>query len=728
MLLIGVMSLIFILSLSIIQRRTLDRIIEAKVESANLLAQQVLQQTTDAYQKRIKGFVNYNSSKTKQQFIRAFASKDQAALLNLTQPFYHIFQNENPYFHSLAWILRDNTVFLRVQKPELSGDNISSFLPDVVEANRVQQQISGFGVAKIGMQYRIVEPVIYDGQHVGVVLFGIKTTLISDMLEKKLRVPSGLAIINEECNAAIKSERPALRTNTHTVRVRDEKIFTLLPENLDWNQPRHDFSKDGSHYVLLNILSLQNYADKYLGSYFIILDTTREHLATTRLIYAALAACTLFLLLSFFIIYSGYSSLVQKIINLNQSLEKNNLELEDRVRQRTAKLQESQQQLHRAQKMEAIGMMAGGVAHDLNNILTGITGYPELLLLQLPKDSKLRPSIEAINDSGKRAAAVVTDLLTVARGVAVSKVTANMNTLVREYFESPECKELRGTHQHIQYKLDLAEGLPNLSCSPIHIKKCIMNLVTNAAEATNRPGTVTISTTTVVPDQQWAEENGLPQVECIVLSVADTGSGIPRENLEHIFEPFYTKKVMGRSGTGLGLAVVWNTVEDHGGKIFVESSDKGTRFQLYFPASTQNDIIPPEDDVPHENIGNNERILVIDDEPVLRDITCQMLRALGYTVDSVSSGELAVEFLKDNPTDLLLIDMLMDPGMNGLETYKKALELSPGQKAIIISGFSENDAIETAIGLGAGAFIKKPYSMELLGRAVKKVLTGKTDQ
>lgn len=403
-----------------------------------------------------------------------------------------------------------------------------------------------------------------------------------------------------------------------------------------------------------------------------------------------------------------------EIVSMYEDLTKEKILEEEK---RTAELR-----LNRAQKMEAIGLMAGGVAHDLNNILSGITGYPELLLLQLPAESDLRKPIEAIKESGDRAAAVVADLLTVARGVAINKVTANMNSLVKEYLDSPESEQLHLLNQHVQFNTNLTEDLPNISCSPVHIKKCIMNLVTNATEAIDDQGSITLSTTTVIPNQDWARDNGLQQMEYVVLTVADTGPGIPPENIVHIFEPFYTKKVMGRSGTGLGLAVVWNTVEDHGGKIFVESSEKGTRFQLYFPTTNEESIVQSANDVSQEYIGKNEHILVIDDEPVLRDIACQMLQKLGYSVDSVSSGELAVKFLKKNSVDLLVLDMLMDPGMNGLQTYEEILTFLPDQKAIIVSGFSESDDVKAALRIGASGFMKKPYSMEQFGRVVQEAL------
>jgi CheY-like chemotaxis protein len=179
---------------------------------------------------------------------------------------------------------------------------------------------------------------------------------------------------------------------------------------------------------------------------------------------------------------------------------------------------------------------------------------------------------------------------------------------------------------------------------------------------------------------------------------------------------------MGKSGTGLGLTVVWTAMEEHDGKILVESNEQGTCFQLYFPISKKEETAQIEKERAGDLRGNGEHILVVDDEPQLLDIASQMLRAFGYKVDTVCSGELAVEFVKNNPVDLILIDMLMDPGMNGRQTYEKIITLYPNQKAIIVSGFSESDDVKAALQLGAGGFIKKPYAMDQLGRAVKETL------
>jgi len=375
--------------------------------------------------------------------------------------------------------------------------------------------------------------------------------------------------------------------------------------------------------------------------------------------------------------------------------------------------------LQRAQKMESIGLLAGGVAHDLNNILSGIVGYPELLLMQMPKDSELRKPIRAIHESGQRAVAVVADLLTVARGVACAKEPAGLNRLVKEYMGSPEHQKLKSLHAHIDCITNLDPHLQNILCSPVHVKKCIMNLVTNAMEAIEGTGSIVISTRNQFVDEKSAIKNGIGAGEYAILAITDNGNGIPEKDLEHIFEPFYTKKVMGISGTGLGLAVVWSSVLDHGGTVQVESSARGTVFVLYFPVS-EKAVRPKDANTGIEGLkGSGETILVVDDEPLQLDIASRMLTVLGYDPVCVGSGENAVAYLQENRVDMVLLDMLMDPGINGRQTYEHIIRIHPNQKAIIASGFSESHDVKMAQQLGARGFIKKPYSIEQLGRALK---------
>ncbi len=396
-------------------------------------------------------------------------------------------------------------------------------------------------------------------------------------------------------------------------------------------------------------------------------------------------------------------------------------DITDRKRAEEA-LRVSEEKLARSKKMESLGLLAGGVAHDLNNVLSGVVSYPELLLMDLPQNSKLREPIEIIQESGYRAVAIVQDLLTVARGVAITKEPLNLNDIISDYLYSPEFKKLEQFHPTVTVKTDLDTDLLNISGSHVHIRKVVMNLVSNASEAVEDVGHITISTMNRYIDKPLRDYDDVNMGEYVVLAVSDDGSGISSDDLERIFEPFYSKKVMGRSGTGLGLAVVWNTLQDHKGYIDVTSDENGTTFELYFPI-TKDEISGKDLSIPVKDYkGNGETILVVDDVESQRKISCKMLDTLGYKTEAVCSGEEAVEYLKENTVDLLLLDMIMDPGINGCETYERIIEIHPNQKAIIISGFAETDEVKQAQKLGAGKYVKKPFALEKIGFAIKEEL------
>ncbi|MBW1901635.1 MAG: response regulator [Deltaproteobacteria bacterium] len=413
---------------------------------------------------------------------------------------------------------------------------------------------------------------------------------------------------------------------------------------------------------------------------------------------------------------------IESLESYNWVLKQNSV-LEEKVEERTKELVKYERQLQRAQKMEAIGTLAGGVAHDLNNILSGLVSYPELLLMDLPEDSPLRKPVQTIKKSGEKAAAIVQDLLTLARrGVAATEVV-NLNDVISEYLKSPEFEKLQFHHPEIQVETNLRASLRSILASPVHLSKTIMNLVSNAAEATPSKGKIVISTANQYVDAPIEGYDDVEEGDYITLTVSDCGTGISTDEMERIFEPFYTKKVMGRSGTGIGMAVVWGTVKDHNGYIDVQSIEgKGTTFTIYFPITRET---PGKDEhclTFDDYKGEGEFILVVDDVKEQRNIAAEMLRKLGYSVKSVSSGNEAVAYLKDNSADLLVLDMIMDPGIDGLETYKRVVQLHPEQKAVIASGFSESENVKEAQKLGAGPYIRKPYLLEKIGLAVRAEL------
>ncbi len=385
-----------------------------------------------------------------------------------------------------------------------------------------------------------------------------------------------------------------------------------------------------------------------------------------------------------------------------------------------------QERLQRAEKMEALGTLAGGVAHDLNNVLGILVGFSELLSEKLPQDSPLKRYAENIMTSSMRGAAIIEDLLTLARrGVNIAEVV-NLGKVVSDYFVSPEFEKLQSLHPNLTIRAELDKDLLNIKGSPVHLGKTVMNLVLNAAEAISDCGEVTLRAENRYLDQPVRGYDEIQEGDYVVLTVSDTGSGISCKDLPKIFEPFYTKKVMGISGTGLGLAVVWGTVKDHHGYIDVQSEEgKGSIFTLYFPA-TREDVASPRESASFSTfLGDGESILVVDDVPAQRELAVNMLERLGYRVEAVSCGEDAVGHVKNKKVDLLVLDMIMDPGIDGLETYRRISAIHPGQKAVIVSGFSETDRVGQAQKMGAGAFVRKPYILEKMGLAVRRELDRK---
>lgn len=402
------------------------------------------------------------------------------------------------------------------------------------------------------------------------------------------------------------------------------------------------------------------------------------------------------------------------VVNFIDITEQKNIEKEkERLRE----------QLYRSKKMEMMGTMAGGVAHDLNNILSGIVTYPEIILMDLPKDHKFRKPIEIIQRSGEKAAAIVGDLITIARGVASEKKPLNINDLIEEYLHCNDYRKILDYNPNVKVKQCLSEDLLFIKASSIHIKKIIMNLVANSMESISDDSynsIISISTSNVYLEEPIHGYDDINIGEYVLLNITDTGDGISEEDILHIFEPFYSKKEMGKSGTGLGLSIVWNAVQDHNGYIDIKSSSKGTSFKIYFPITRE--LIKDEINIIENLLGNKEIILVVDDLEDQLDITNYILEKLNYNPVLKLSGEDAIEYIKDNDVDLVLLDIIMHPGINGYETYKQMKEIKSDIKVIITSGYSKTKIINDTIELGAIEFISKPYKIELIGKAIKGAL------
>lgn len=437
---------------------------------------------------------------------------------------------------------------------------------------------------------------------------------------------------------------------------------------------------------------------------------------------------------------------ISELREKERELEEARNQLEMRVNLRTAELVKANEQLRveieerkwsqqerlrleaelvRVEKMELLGRLAGGVAHDLNNVLSGLVSYPDLLLHKLSPESDMRGPLENIRRAGTRAAVIVQDLLTLARrGITVNE-KVQLNDVITAHLQSPEFINLQQNYPEISMKVQLDPDLLTISGSPVHLEKAIMNLLVNSFEAIEREGTVSLVTQNrFIGAPVKGYETTVPG-DYAVLAISDSGKGIPADKLARIFEPFYSSKVIGRSGTGLGMTVVWGTVKDHGGYLDLESSpENGTTITLFLPAQEDDRIQPPAAEPMPDALkhGNGEMILLVDDVLEQRSLGETILVNLGYKVTTVASGEEAVSLLKKMQIDLILLDMIMEPGMDGLETYQSILKIRSDQKVIIISGYSETERINKALKLGVSTYVKKPYGLEELATKIHNVL------
>jgi two-component system NtrC family sensor kinase len=407
--------------------------------------------------------------------------------------------------------------------------------------------------------------------------------------------------------------------------------------------------------------------------------------------------------------------------------------LESLVQKRTSELQETNRRLKneietreklekdllRAQKMEAIGTLAAGVAHDLNNILSGIVSYPDLLLMEVDETNPMHDKLKLIQQSGEKAAAIVQDMLTLGRRGVVNHTPVDVKGVIDDFMHSTGFTSIKRQYPGVRFEIQIENGSKLVQGSGFQLEKCLENLLANAAQAHQEGGTVTIELRDRYLKAPYDGYSHIPKGNYLVMSVTDNGAGIDETDLEHIFEPFYTKKKMGRSGTGLGLAVVWGVMLDHKGYIDVISrKEEGTRFDLYLPSAVKTDEDENKSVLQSSQEEVKASVLVVDDVTEQREVAVALLQALGYRAEAVPSGEEAIEFLKKRPVDLLLLDMAMEPGIDGLETYKRALAINSEQRAIIASGYTKSDKVEKALAIGGSGFLKKPYRLDDLADSV----------
>jgi len=402
----------------------------------------------------------------------------------------------------------------------------------------------------------------------------------------------------------------------------------------------------------------------------------------------------------------------------------------DITEQKDAQARERQLQdrLFRSQRIESLGSLAGGVAHNLNNILGPMVNYPDLIVKNLPPDSALRQDLEIIKNSARKAVDIIRDLLTLGRIGHFPREPLVLNRILEMVVRSPAYLGLQHSAPLVVADLKWASDLPAIQGSEGLLQEMVINLLIHAFDAMPQGGRLTLTTSVEQVREPLAGYELIYPDTYVVLHVLDTGPGIEEQELNRMFEPFYTSdKVRSHKRSGLELAIVYAVVKEHKGFIDVRSSPgKGSDFIVYFPVSSA--LPEVREQLDHLDFRGNETVLVVDDDEGQRRIVARWLRTSGYKVLTAHNGQTAIELLdsviraQGPAIDLVLLDMIMADDFDGLDTYKKMLEINPRQKAIMVSGFTATDRIKEALKLGVGQYIQKPYDFEDLGRAVRREL------
>ncbi|MBI5851946.1 MAG: PAS domain S-box protein, partial [Planctomycetes bacterium] len=377
------------------------------------------------------------------------------------------------------------------------------------------------------------------------------------------------------------------------------------------------------------------------------------------------------------------------------------------------------EQLRQAMKMEAVGRLAGGVAHDFNNILTAIIGYADLLASAPDLSERARRAAREIRDAGDRAADLTRQLLAFSRKQVLEPRVVSLV----EHVQAMQGMLRRLIREDVDFCLVLQPGLSSIKVDPSQLEQVIVNLVVNARDAMPDGGKLTIETADVDLDATYAAAHpGVQTGPHVLFAVSDTGTGMSPEVLSHIFEPFFTTKPVGQ-GTGLGLATVYGIVRQSGGHVWAYSeTGQGTTIKVYFPraAGTPESV---SRSVASPAQGGSETLLVVEDEDAVRTLACEVLAHAGYTVLEASSGAAGLAICEQHlgPIALMLADVVM-PKMNGRELAERAVKQRPGLRVVFMSGYTDNAIVHHGV-LDAGVeFLGKPFTPAALLRRVRDVL------
>lgn len=490
-------------------------------------------------------------------------------------------------------------------------------------------------------------------------------------------------------------------------------------------------------------------SSRIIGYAAVILDTSRLDASYRNLLVKSIAICLVFLLTSFWVAYRlahgitrPLNSLKEQVTALGKGITMEKMAVErcdeigeltgafnamaEALHAREEEKEHLEEQLRQAQKMEAIGQLAGGVAHDFNNILCAIIGFGTLLEMGMSKEDPSRRHLEQILSAADRATSLTQGLLTFSRKQIINPHPADLNAIVQHI----EKMLKRLISEDIELHISLSGKELSTLVDTGQIDQVLLNLATNARDAMPTGGTLTIVTEEApLPDDLLADSSALPTTRYALLSVSDTGAGMDKETREKIFEPFFTTKDIGK-GTGLGLSMVYGIVKQHNGHIAVNSAPgKGTTFLIYLPLTPKENLPPDTSGLPSQPVAGSETLLVAEDNPEVLNLNRTVLETFGYKIIEAVDGEDAVkQFIEhQQDIDMIVMDVVM-PKMNGQQAYEEIAKIRPDVKVLFMSGYTPDIVQEKGITTDGLNFVHKPVTPMQMLKKIRELLDSQPKQ